>query len=36
VPGLRALRVAVDFEHARVEPSAPLLDAARASLPSRA
>jgi hypothetical protein len=35
VPGLRALRVAVDFGRARIEPTAPLLDAARASLPSR-
>ncbi len=36
VPGLRALRVAVDFGRARIEPTAPLLEAARASLPSRA
>ena len=35
VPGLRALRVAVDFSRARIEPIAPLLDAARAALPSR-
>ena len=35
VPGLRALRVAVDFGRARIEPTAPLLEAARAALPSR-
>ena len=35
VPGLRALRVTVDFDRARIEPTAPLLEAARSSLTSR-
>ena len=36
VPGLRAIRVAVDVGRDRIEPTAPLLEADRASLPSRA
>jgi hypothetical protein len=36
VPGLRALRVAVDFGRARIEPTAPVLAAARAALSSPA
>jgi len=36
VPGLRALRVAVDFGRARIEPTAPVLAAARSVLSSPA
>jgi hypothetical protein len=36
VPGLRALRVAVDFARARIEPTAPVLAAARSVLSSPA
>jgi len=36
VPGLRALRVAVDFARARIEPTAPVLAAARSALSSPA
>ena len=36
VPGLRALRVAVDFGRARIEPTAPVLAAARVALSSPA